>query len=153
MRGSPYSTARWQRLRRAILERDDGICQIRAPGCTLVATTCDHIYPASTHPELFWAEQNLRAACRKCTYRSGSRIAHANTRATIAQLRALVEQQDQHILQLLEKLAQYENDAQPMKRATPGDPLGNRCLTRRCLDPRSCRGLSRLEDRLPRGPA
>jgi hypothetical protein len=34
-----------------------------------------------------------------------------------------------------------------------GDPLGNRCLTRRCLDPRSCRGLSRVEDRLPRGPA
>ncbi len=119
MRGSPYSTARWQKLRRYILERDGWICQVQKPGCTMRATTCDHIYPASTHPELFWAEQNLRAACRKCNYSSGSRIAHANTRATIQRLRDLVEQQDQRIVELLEKLAQYENGGQPVTHRAP----------------------------------
>ena len=119
MSGSPYSTARWQKLRRYILERDDGLCQIRGPRCTMAATTVDHRYPASTHPELFWAEENLRAACKKCNYGSGSRIAHANTRATIAQLRELVEQQDQTIRQLMEQVANLEADQPPTRRAQP----------------------------------
>jgi cell division septum initiation protein DivIVA len=43
-----------------------------------------------------------------------------NTRATIEQLCDLVEQQDQRIAQLLERLASYEDaEGRPVKRPAP----------------------------------
>jgi 5-methylcytosine-specific restriction endonuclease McrA len=45
-----YSTAPWQRLRKAVLARDGHVCQIQGPNSTYAATTCDHILPTSTHP-------------------------------------------------------------------------------------------------------
>jgi 5-methylcytosine-specific restriction endonuclease McrA len=113
-----YSTAAWQRLRKAVLVRDGYVCQIQGPHCTLAATTCDHILPTSTHPHLFWAEENLRAACRKCNLGAGSRIAAANTRQTIERLQQIIGQQQQQIAQLLETITRYE-DAKPAKRAAP----------------------------------
>ena len=115
MKDRRYSTAAWQKLRRHVLARDGGVCQIQGPRCTLVATTCDHIYPVSTHPHLFWAEENLRAACRKCNFGDGSRIARANTRATIERLQAVIEeqQQQQQIAEMAERLARYERAKRP----------------------------------------
>jgi 5-methylcytosine-specific restriction endonuclease McrA len=104
-----YSTARWQRLRRAVLARDGHVCQIQGPRCTLYATTVDHVLPSSTHPHLFWTATDLRAACRRCNYGVGAALAAANTRRTIEQLRALVVQQQYTIDELREKLAAYES--------------------------------------------
>jgi hypothetical protein len=107
-----YSTAAWQRLRRAVIARDGGICQIQGPRCTQVATTCDHIYPTSTHPDLFWEPENLRAACGRCNYGRSPSI----QRETIAELRAEVERQRYEIDRLLEQLAAYERER---SQATP----------------------------------
>jgi 5-methylcytosine-specific restriction endonuclease McrA len=57
-----YSTARWQRLCKAVLARDGYYCQIGGPCCKVAASTIDHVLPSSTHPELFWEPSNLRAA-------------------------------------------------------------------------------------------
>jgi 5-methylcytosine-specific restriction endonuclease McrA len=115
-----YNTARWQRLREAVIARDGGVCQIQGPGCTVVATTCDHIHPVSTHPHLFWEPGNLRGACRKCNYGGANRIARANARQTVERLQAVIQEQEQQIAVLLEAL----EDASP-----------------RCVSRRSTRGL------------
>jgi hypothetical protein len=99
-----------------VLARDGGICQIQGPRCSGVATTVDHIYPTSTHPHLFWAEENLRAACGRCNYGRSSSI----QRETIADLRAQVEQQQQTIDRLLERLARYERaNGRPLEPPMP----------------------------------
>jgi hypothetical protein len=79
--------------------------------------------PSSTHPHLFWAATNLRAACRRCNYGAGAALAAANTRRTIEQLRALVEQKQYEIGELREKLAAYENAPATVSGARARDPL------------------------------
>ncbi|HET6641740.1 MAG TPA: HNH endonuclease [Gaiellaceae bacterium] len=117
MRDPRYSTAAWQRLRKAVLARDGHLCQIQGPRCTGDASTVHHLIPSSQAPHLFWDPSNLVAACTRCNYGGGSRVAHANTRQTIEHLRALVEEQEQQIAQLAETLARYENQA--AKRRVP----------------------------------
>jgi 5-methylcytosine-specific restriction endonuclease McrA len=107
-----YSTARWQRLRRAVLVHYGHVCQVEGPRCTGYATTVHHLIPSSQAPHLFWEPSNLVASCPRCNYGDGSRIAAENTRRTINDLRALVEEQQQQIERLLETLARYE-DAKP----------------------------------------
>jgi hypothetical protein len=65
--------------------------------------------PSSQAPHLFWEPSNLTAACRRCNYGDGSPIAAANTRQTIEQLRALVEQLRYENDGLRERLAAYES--------------------------------------------
>ena len=103
-----YSTAAWQRLRKAVLRRDGHICQVREPRCLGHASTVHHLVPSSQAPHLFWAEENLVAACSRCNYGGGSRVAADNTRRTIERLYALIEEQEQQIVQMAEKLARYE---------------------------------------------
>jgi hypothetical protein len=43
MRGNPYSTAKWQQLRRIVLQRDGGPCQIRGRRCIGIATSVHHV--------------------------------------------------------------------------------------------------------------
>jgi 5-methylcytosine-specific restriction endonuclease McrA len=112
-----YSAARWQRLRKAVLAHYRYVCQIQGPRCRGVANTVHHILPSSQYPELFWAAENLEAACTRCNYGDGSRIAAENTRQTIERLRALVEEQQQEIAQMAERLARYEEA--PAKRPPP----------------------------------
>lgn len=108
-----YSTAAWQRLRRAVLDRDGRICQIQGPRCVGIANTVDHVVPSSVRPDLFWEPENLRAACGRCNYGRSSSI----QRETIADLRALVELQQQTIDLLRERLARYETlDGKPQER-------------------------------------
>jgi 5-methylcytosine-specific restriction endonuclease McrA len=108
-----YSTARWQRLRRAVLAHYSYICQLEGPRCTGYATTVHHCVPSSQAPQLFWELANLVAACRRCNYGDGARVAAENTRRTIEHLRALVEEQQQQIAQMAERLARYENGPSP----------------------------------------
>jgi 5-methylcytosine-specific restriction endonuclease McrA len=115
-----YSTARWQRLRKAVLAHYGHMCQIQGPHCTGYATTVHHLIPSSQAPHLFWEPSNLAAACWRCNYGGGSRIAAENTRATIERLRTLVEQQDQQIALMAERLARYEDaEGRPLKRPAP----------------------------------
>jgi HNH endonuclease len=78
-----YSTARWQRLRRAVLAHYGHVCQVEGPRCTFYATTVHHLIPSSQAPHLFWEPENLVAACRRCNYGDGARVAAENTRQTI----------------------------------------------------------------------
>jgi HNH endonuclease len=103
-----YSTARWQRLRKAVLAHYGYVCQVEGPRCTGYATTVHHLVPSSQAPQLFWEPANLVAACRRCNYRDGSRVAAQNTRRTIEELRLLVEGQQAEIDRLLARLGERE---------------------------------------------
>jgi 5-methylcytosine-specific restriction endonuclease McrA len=91
--------------------------QIEGARCTGYATTVHHLVPSSQAPHLFWEPANLVAACRRCNYGDGSRIAAENTRRTIERLYALIEEQEQQIAQMAERLARYEDQA--AKRRVP----------------------------------
>lgn len=60
-----YSTARWQRVRLRVLDRDRHRCRI-VEGCQERATVADHIDPAT--PDMpdarFFDPANLRAGCQ-----------------------------------------------------------------------------------------
>lgn len=51
----------WPLLRRTVLERDNGLCQIRGPRCTRIATAVDHIQHGDNHNLT-----NLQAVCNTC---------------------------------------------------------------------------------------
>jgi 5-methylcytosine-specific restriction endonuclease McrA len=104
-----YSTASWQKLRRAVLAHYGHMCQVEGPRCTGYATTVHHLIPSSQAPELFWEPANLVAACGRGNSGDGARVAAQNTRQTIERLRALVEEQEQQIAQMAERLAYYEH--------------------------------------------
>jgi 5-methylcytosine-specific restriction endonuclease McrA len=109
MRDARYSTAAWQKLRKAVLARDGRVCQIRGPRCRGYATSVHHIVPSSQAPELFWEPSNLAAACGRCNYGGGARVAAENTRRTIEHLRLLVERQQAEIDRLIARLSRYED--------------------------------------------
>jgi 5-methylcytosine-specific restriction endonuclease McrA len=109
MRDRRYSTAAWQKLRRAVLARDGYVCQIQGPRCRGYATSVHHLVPSSQAPELFWEPSNLAAACGRCNYGGGARVAAENTRQTIESLRVLVWEQQAEIDRLIARLARYEN--------------------------------------------
>jgi 5-methylcytosine-specific restriction endonuclease McrA len=104
-----YSTARWQRLRKAVLARDGHQCMVGGPRCRGYATTVHHQIPSSQAPHLFWEPSNLIASCPRCNYGGGARVAADNRRRQIVQLEQLVEQQAQQITELLAKLAAYDD--------------------------------------------
>jgi hypothetical protein len=86
---------------------------VQSPRCTGQATTVHHLIPSSQAPHLFWEPQNLQASCARCNYGGGRRVAVANSRETIARLQETVQQQEQRIEHLLERLAQLEQAGQP----------------------------------------
>jgi hypothetical protein len=55
------------------------------------------------------ATLRVAAACRRCNYGDGSRVAADNRRQQIAYLQQLVEEQRQQIAQMAERLARYED--------------------------------------------
>jgi 5-methylcytosine-specific restriction endonuclease McrA len=110
-----YKTAAWQRLRKAVLAHYGHMCQIEGPRCTAYATTVHHLIPSSQALHLFWEPSNLVAACRRCNYGDGSRIAAANTRQTIERLQQIIGEQQAQIDRLLERVGHYE-DAERARR-------------------------------------
>lgn len=65
-----YKTARWQRLRLKVLQRDGYTCQ--ATGALLVgkhpapnSPVVDHVRPHRGNPDLFWDEDNLQAVSKE----------------------------------------------------------------------------------------
>lgn len=65
------STLEWKRLRRLVLDRDLGLCQIGGPGCTRYATCVDHIVARADGGDC-WQPANLRASCARCNGRDGA---------------------------------------------------------------------------------
>jgi 5-methylcytosine-specific restriction endonuclease McrA len=65
---------KWTAIRRVVMERDRGLCQIKILGyCTKIATEVDHIRPMSEGGEPYELS-NLRAACRRCNRRLGGQL-------------------------------------------------------------------------------
>ena len=116
-----YSTARWQRLRKAVLAHYGHVCQIQGPRCTGYANTVHHIEPSSARPDLFWVSQNLIASCGACNYSGGSRVRADNERRRLEQLQEIIWEQEQRIAHLLERLAKYEpqHPDVPLRRNPP----------------------------------
>lgn len=72
-----YDSTSWRRLRVAILKRDNHQCQVRLAGCSVVATSVDHIRPVHLSPELALEPFNCRAACGHCNSVLGARYGNA----------------------------------------------------------------------------
>jgi hypothetical protein len=94
--------------RRAVLAHYGYACQLEGPRCTGYATTVHHLVPSSQAPWLYWESTNLVASCPRCNYGGGAQVAADNRRQQIAYLQQLVEEQQQQIDRLLEKVARYE---------------------------------------------
>jgi 5-methylcytosine-specific restriction endonuclease McrA len=109
VRDPRYSTAAWQKLRKAVLARDGHVCQIQGPRCRGYATSVHHLIPSSQASELFWEPANLVAACGACYYGGGARVQADNRRRRTAQLEPFIIEQQQEIARLVERLAYYEN--------------------------------------------
>ena len=59
-------------------------------------------------PELFWEPSNLVSSCKPCNYADRARIGHQNTRVKLQNLYRIIEQQDQQIQLLVERLSHLE---------------------------------------------
>lgn len=68
-RGYDYA---WQKRRERIMARDNGLCQIKGPSCTIVAGEVDHKVHKAAARAAGWTEariedeSNLQAACSTC---------------------------------------------------------------------------------------
>lgn len=71
MPGDPRTTTRWRKLRTQVLSNQPE-CQLRLAGCTIVATTVDHIHPLRLRPDLAYEVSNLQAACHHCNSSDGA---------------------------------------------------------------------------------
>lgn len=62
-----YKTARWQRLRWSVLERDQFTCRRcgRIEGDTRLLVA-DHVQPHRGDEALFWEAGNLQCLCKAC---------------------------------------------------------------------------------------
>ncbi len=63
--------AEFDRLKRIVIARDGGACQLRLPGCRRVATTANHRIPRSRGGRT--TLENLEASCQPCNNRLGAR--------------------------------------------------------------------------------
>jgi 5-methylcytosine-specific restriction endonuclease McrA len=121
VRDRRYSAAAWQKLRRLVIARAGGMCEVQGPRCLGIATTAHHKLPSSQYPELFWDPANLEASCMPCNHH-GAQVKAENraNRQTIAHLERIIDDQAAEIEVLLHRLAQYENGVEPeRKRAKP----------------------------------
>jgi 5-methylcytosine-specific restriction endonuclease McrA len=76
--------------------------------------------PSSQAPHLLWESANLVAACRRCNYGDGSRVAAQNQRETMARLQQIIGAQHAEIDRLLETVARYEDQAASRRFASRG---------------------------------
>ena len=103
-----YTTSAWQKTRKAILQRDGYACRIRGPRCTGQATCVHHIIPSSQRPDLFFASDNLQAACQACNSGGGRRVGLENQRTNLLQIAGAIEQLSQRVEALSERVTELE---------------------------------------------
>jgi 5-methylcytosine-specific restriction endonuclease McrA len=63
-------TYAWKQLAKQVI-REEPVCWLRLPGCTLVSQTGDHIISPAIAPSLALIRSNVRGACKRCNYRRG----------------------------------------------------------------------------------
>lgn len=61
-----YMTARWAKVRRLVLARDNGLCVDCGNGYESKRMHADHIIPAEQRPDLFYSLDNLATRCDVC---------------------------------------------------------------------------------------
>lgn len=62
-----YHRPAWRKLRKAALQRDHFLCQLRlSDDCTRIATEVHHIKALEEYPELALDINNLASACWNC---------------------------------------------------------------------------------------
>jgi 5-methylcytosine-specific restriction endonuclease McrA len=79
-----YGTARWKRVRRLVLARAGGRCEM-TPGCERPASTVDHIVPAlelamTGRLADFYDPALLQAACTTCNTSAGASFGNRRRR-------------------------------------------------------------------------
>lgn|SRR5262245_47760820 len=118
--GSPYSTARWQKLARFVRQRD-GQCMLRiSPRCNGRPETAHHLGPVAEDSARFFDASAVVAACGPCNYSHGGRLGNSRSRQATAALLELVEQQSYEIERLREQLAQQaQPEPPPQKKPVP----------------------------------
>jgi 5-methylcytosine-specific restriction endonuclease McrA len=89
------SSRLWPPVRRLVLVRDGGRCQIRRARCTLIATAVDHVVPLVVLAErgelrLAFDPANLRAACSSCNASEGAKVGNPWRRGERARRRRFV---------------------------------------------------------------
>jgi 5-methylcytosine-specific restriction endonuclease McrA len=62
----------WRRLAREVI-RQEPLCWLRLPGCTIRSTTADHVIPLSQRPDLLLVRSMVRGACRHCNETRGNK--------------------------------------------------------------------------------
>jgi 5-methylcytosine-specific restriction endonuclease McrA len=71
MRRQRHWTYHEEKVRKAVLIRDNYECQIRGDGCLGTANSVDHIHPKAWGGRA--TPDNLRAACKPCNLSKGAR--------------------------------------------------------------------------------
>jgi 5-methylcytosine-specific restriction endonuclease McrA len=69
-------------VRRIVLDRAGGRCEVGLPGCTLTAAEVDHITPLASGGSALDLK-NCRAACSHCNASLGSLLEHARKAARV----------------------------------------------------------------------
>lgn len=74
----------WRRLRDQVV-REEPVCRLRLPGCTIASQTGDHIIPIKYRPDLKLVRANVRGSCHSCNMKRGdgspSRMADVRRKA------------------------------------------------------------------------
>lgn len=60
----------WRRLRDQVV-REEPVCRLRLPGCTIASQTGDHIIPVKHRPDLKLVRENIRGSCHSCNMKRG----------------------------------------------------------------------------------
>ena len=73
-RQKKYMRARWTKLRRVVLARDNHLCQeCKRNGITATGNQIDHIVPARDAMDRFYDANNLQTLCGPCHSRKTQR--------------------------------------------------------------------------------
>jgi 5-methylcytosine-specific restriction endonuclease McrA len=64
---------KWRALRDQVV-KEEPLCRLRLPGCTVRSTTADHILLRALRPDLAMTRSNLRGACTNCNLRRGRKL-------------------------------------------------------------------------------
>jgi hypothetical protein len=71
LEGRIYGSKAWKDAVKAAIARAGGKCELRLPGCTLIATEGDHVR-APRAGGAWFDLGNIRAACRHCNASRGA---------------------------------------------------------------------------------
>lgn len=66
-----YGTQRWRKLAAQTIKQEP-VCALGLPGCTIVSTQADHITPVSIAPHLALLRSNTQGVCQSCNRKRGN---------------------------------------------------------------------------------